>query len=393
MVSGNNINKQKVFIFQKERITGFQQIALIYSFLVYGLLNVFNYGLIWRAAFYGILLFFALGSIIAKWRYTPIHIRLLSTALIVIGAAIYPLTDTFLLLLLSACGACLIGIPLKKIIKTGYRTQIVFFVAIVVLSMFGLNKSNNLMPIDSGRGYRYALGFSHPNTAASYFLFTIMLYFSSSKNQKIPNFLIVGVLSILIFALTNSKTILLFDILFFIIIIFYRYIVLPKKIVAGCALLFPLLLIISHVFCIYYNSSWINEMLSGRLWYGMEAIKTGVSLFGHEIEYPVDIMYIDLVYNYGISLTLFYFFIFTIPFLFLAKRFNNKYRTLFSLYGVLILLYSLSETYALNLLTPLSILFFYFVYNEKPQFDLPEDCCYQNIENSQLVKLWKAIFQ
>ncbi len=393
MVSGNNINKQKVFIFQKERITGFQQIALIYSFLVYGLLNVFNYGLIWRAAFYGILLFFALGSIIAKWRYTPIHIRLLSTALIVIGAAIYPLTDTFLLLLLSACGACLIGIPLKKIIKTGYRTQIVFFVAIVVLSMFGLNKSNNLMPIDSGRGYRYALGFSHPNTAASYFLFTIMLYFSSSKNQKIPNFLIVGVLSILIFALTNSKTILLFDILFFIIIIFYRYIVLPKKIVAGCALLFPLLLIISHVFCIYYNSSWINEMLSGRLWYGMEAIKTGVSLFGHEIEYPVDIMYIDLVYNYGISLTLFYFFIFTIPFLFLAKRFNNKYRTLFSLYGVLILLYSLSETYALNLLTPLSILFFYFVYNEKPQFDFPEDCCYQNIENSQLVKLWKAIFQ
>lgn len=388
--ANRNIDWQRVFIFKSPGTTTFQQIALVYSFLVCGCLNVFNYNLIWRAAFYGLLLFFAFGSICITWKNAPMHTRILSITLILIGALIYPLTGTFLVLLLASCGACLIGIPLSKIIETGYRTQLIFFIVIVALYTLGLNKGNDLIPTNSfDRSYRYALGFSHPNTAASYFLFTMILYFSSLKNHRTHKFCIFEIISLLVFSLTDSKTFLLFEILFFLTIIFYHYIVLPKRLVSLFALAFPLLILASYFLCVSFHSSRLNEMLSGRLWYGMEAINTGVSLFGNEIGYPLDIMYLSLIYSDGLVITLFYFCVFTIPFLYLSKRFNNQYRTLLALYGIVILLYSLSETYALNFLTPPSLLFFYFVYNRQNHFMFSKDCCFYNVDASQLTMFVK----
>ena len=379
MASDNSVlfQSKETPIFVKilqERISPFQQIAVIYSFLVYGCLNVFDFTTIWKGVFYGFLLIFAFGTIFLNWKRMPIHSRILSLVLILGGGALYFVTDTFLVLLISACGACLIGMPLEKILRTGFYTQLAFFLFIVFLSFFGLGRENDLPPFEGSlRGYRFSLGFSHPNAAASFFLFTMMLYIASAKKLNTPKIALCALSCLIVYGLTNSKTMLVFDVLFFAVLLFWKLFVLPKRLVSFGCLLFPFFLAVGYVLCSFFYDTSLNDIMTGRLWLGHDAMMTGLTLFGNDITYPVDMMYMNLLYNDGIVITLFYFAVFSLPFLYIAKYFNDSYRTLFFLFGALTLVYGLSETYAQNLMAPTTIVFFYWLYNGKDPIRDMED--------------------
>lgn len=367
----------------------FQKLALIYSFIVYGCLNCFNYGIILRLFFYGLLLIFAIGSLLVNWKYISAVTKFALPLLMIAGTILYLFTDTFLVLLVSACGACLVNVPLSTIFKTGFYSQLIFFCILVFISMLGFNRKNDLVPLmDSLRNYRFSLGFSHPNTAASYFFFTTILFFCYKKNYKLYHIFIFALLSFIVFILTDSKTIAILDILLAIVLIINKLIVLPKSIVYCFSILFPCFVILCLILCLNFSESSLDGVLSGRLSYGLLAINTGLTLFGNDISFPVDMMYINLLFNDGLIIFLFYTFIFISYFLILGRFFNSPSRSFLSLIGAVILIYAISETYAQNFVSPFVIVVFSTLFTKKTLLTAITNKDYLSLDKQLLLKTY-----
>lgn len=333
---------------KKEKESWFDYFSIVFSFLIYGLqkvivLDVADYIL------YSILIIFGFINLFRSKITTQ---KLLCYFfLMLIGTISFIYTRNITLIKIAAMAMALSNCSLNSVLKYGFYTQIFFFIIIFTFSLFGFNYEYSLLPIDSTRNIRYSLGFNHPNTAASYLLYTIFLYYLYKKRPPLQMSLFLLLLSVVVFYLTDSRTSFFITLIFF-FLIFISYIFKVSKNFLYFVTFFSFLFftIVSLLFSTVFYSSYISSLLSGRLEYSNQVITNySIQLITNQkIDIILDNAYINLLYKLGI---LIYFIIALIyigsTFLFIK---NNNVKNCYKITIIFfcLCLSGLVETYILN---------------------------------------------
>lgn len=344
------------------QISIFQKIAICYSFIVYGLNNVFgsNYE-ICKYFIYGLLV--VLAAIVFLIQIKNISFKRIWVLLLfgIIGACIFPFIYTPALAVVCLALVCCINAPYRRIFKYGFYSQLAFFLFAIFIWLFGYNK---IYDIGSGefifREVRYSLGFGNTNTAAGYFLFTIFLFYAYKPRAKIKESLLLILAFIIVYILTASRTSLMAFIIFYLLYPVARMIKYSPKFSYFCSSFFVIFTIASILLSIYGHDNVLNEFSTNRLAYCYEAMTNyPLGIFPkEEITLIVDIFYIQLLWKNG----LFYYFLIAIIitgyFILIGKYLSRKNLGVFILLGVVILVYGLGEAYLVNFISLIHVFFF-----------------------------------
>lgn len=156
----------------------------------------------------------------------------------------------------------------KMLIMDFLVSLIVGFLLVITLYKIGILQSNNLIRFKNGQVItRYSLGFSHPAFVGLYFTFILLAYYCLNKMNWINCFL-MSILSILIYKICDSRTTLVCDILFIILLIINN----NKFIMNIIRKSLPYLFVALTVFTILsvklfknYQLSFLDDVFSNRL--------------------------------------------------------------------------------------------------------------------------------
>lgn len=355
-----------IYVDEKSSLSPLSYVAISYAFISYGCLNAFDFNSnLVKLLFYGILL--VLSFLVYMKHVRALKVTILYVLLCLFGVVSYFYTETLIFVLLTLGGMCLVDVPLKKVFQIGFYSQFFFFLFLIVLSRFGFNSGNDLAPTEeSSRAYRYALGFSHPNAAASYFFFTTLLYFCYKGKATFKSICAFALLTLIVYYFTRSRTTLFVSAIFFAGLFITLFTTFPKKwlyLIPVCFVLFSLL---SYLGSYYLYDSSLNATLSGRLYYGHQAITTNsLSLFGTSIDYPLDNLYLNFLYNHGILYSLLFFVIVSYPYIIYSKDLTKEKSTLFFVVTLSILINGLAETYTQNMLSLPIVLFYKLIFEDR----------------------------
>ena len=238
------------------------------------------------------------------------------------------------------------NLNVEKLIKAAFYIQIVLTICMAGLSYFGVitDWTYNL----EGRN-RHSLGYLYPSYISSIFFYVTLAYlFMRRKKVRFLEIVCIGILNIIIFHLTDSKT--SFAMVFLAIIVLWVIKFCKKRLESGffSKLIYvysiPGIAVVSILACYLYNEGnrflvLINSFINNRLIMGHNALlEHGLSLFGKKIiwtgygglgylssslqdEYNfVDCSYVKILLDYGVI----FFIIMIIGYMLVSKRAIEK---------------------------------------------------------------------
>lgn len=213
-----------------------------------------------------------------------------------------------------------------------YVFKLLFIIAMIHIVFFILQfiQNSNRIYITSDRGFfgrRYNLGFGHPNTASVVFLNISLIWFwLNFETFTKKNIIIVILITLAVYMLTATRTMLLELVIALIILTIGR---IKTKITAFRILLvclFPLFMVLIYVCAIHYftNGEYItsdivqtiDELLSSRIRLAAFAdYQWGITYWGRNIEdfvmeystrwglnsFTFDCVYSYILYNFGLG--------------------------------------------------------------------------------------------
>ena len=234
----------------------------------------------------------------------------------------------------------------EKLIKAAFYIQIVLTICMAGLSYFGVitDWTYNL----EGRN-RHSLGYLYPSYISSIFFYVTLAYlFMRRKKVRFLEIVCIGILNIIIFHLTDSKT--SFAMVFLAIIVLWAMKLYKKRLENGfiSKLIYvysiPGIALVSILACYIYNEEnrfWvlINSFINNRLIMGHNALlEHGLSLFGKRISWTgygglgylssslqdeynfVDCSYVKILLDYGVI----FFIIMIFGYMLVSKRAIEK---------------------------------------------------------------------
>lgn len=290
--------------------------------------------------------------------------------LMAIGSVSFIYTKNITLIKIAAMGMALSNCSLRNILKYGYYTQIIFFIFIVFLSFFGFNSQYSLLPIDSSRKIRYSLGFVHPNTGASYFLYTIFLYYFYKRKATLKDSVFFLLMVSIIYYLTDSRTTFFITIIFFFLLFLSNIFNIKKSFqyfLTGFTFIF--FTFISLFVSSFIYSDFLNSLLSGRLELSKE-IMTNYSLkliTTETIDIIIDNVYINLLYKQGLLVYLIIASIYIVSLIVFIKNNNRKESCIVTIIFISLCISGFAETYLINpnLIIPFFLYLFQFLEQSK----------------------------
>lgn len=226
------------------------------------------------------------------------------------------------------------NIDFNKIIKTIFYTTILIIIISIIASKLGYIE-NKIYYRNDGT-IRQSLGAVYPTDFAAHIFYIVLSYFYIKKGKiKIYDFIIVTLISGVLYKYCNARLDSISILLFFISLFFIKYnkITRIKKIYKFIIISsIPIFALITYLLTINYDSKnlvyiILNIILSGRLQLGYNALtEYGIKLFGqHYIQYGadsgsyynfIDSSYLVLLIIYG----LYYFILVMITYVYICKR-------------------------------------------------------------------------
>ena len=156
----------------------------------------------------------------------------------------------------------------KKIIRNFFICLLFGYIFIIFLNLIGILPSHDLIRFKNGTIVtRHSLGFSHPAFVGLYYTFIMFAYFYLKKTNII-NVTISIVLSYVIYKICDSRTSLICNYIFIIMMILRNNRNLKKympKISPYLFIIFTIFTIVSSYAYYKYNVVFLDEFFSGRL--------------------------------------------------------------------------------------------------------------------------------
>lgn len=221
------------------------------------------------------------------------------------------------------------GVPLKGAVRVFYRTASIICGALFLLSLLGAIKN---VVTYTGLRPRYAFGSVYATDfAAMLFYIELAHGYLKGKNYNLRNFFfwIFASFFVLTFCVARLDFVLIFCFAWAMLLAKY----VPKLysfrgVQAVLWLMIPVLCVVSILLHVVYTPGnsflvWLNDLLSGRLYYGNLAVKDyGFTLFGQKVKmqgwgfttdewdkelgyYFVDCGWLSLALQYGIAMVVF----------------------------------------------------------------------------------------
>lgn len=157
---------------------------------------------------------------------------------------------------------------IKDLIKIFLICLIIGFLTIVILNLIGIIPSHYYIRYKDGiKIIRYSLGFTHPAFVGLYFTFICLGYFALNKPNK-KNIVLMTILTIIVYKICDSRTTLICDLIFIIMMIFRNNCILTTLVKKISPYIFVLLTIFTFVsiwLYINYNLKILDEIFSNRL--------------------------------------------------------------------------------------------------------------------------------
>ena len=279
--------------------------------------------------------------------------RLIYGIFTLVGLAMYFLTDSIIFLVVAISGIIFKNVSLKNIFRVGFISIIIILCFFYFLSLFGYNAENSYH--DPERGWRYSLGFNNTNIPPTLFCFAVLFYYNYKGSIGIKDFLIFTGIETMLFLLTDSRTSLIFYILIILFMLLAKVVKVNKWV---CITLFSLIFvffIMSYIGGIYLYNTPLDKLMSTRLSLIHRVLQHQMHLknwlFGEYFDFPLDNMYINLIYDQGLIFTLMFLGFIAATAYIVSKHFNRKMMTVFSLLFVGLLCYSFSEIYMRSFLS------------------------------------------
>lgn len=167
----------------------------------------------------------------------------------------------------------------KKIIQNFYICLLIGFILMIILNLVGILPSHDLIRFKDGTiVIRHSLGFMHPAFVGLYYTFIVFAYFYLKKANAI-NITISIILSYVFYRICDSRTTLICNYIFIIMLLFRnnvnfkKYI---KKMSPYLFIIFTIFTIISTYAYDKYNIKMIDELFSGRLSIYKEIINNNI---------------------------------------------------------------------------------------------------------------------
>lgn len=242
----------------------------------------------------------------------------------------------------------------EKVIKFDFITKI--SILILIVSSYFLNYTDGLYEkafrIDH---YRYSLGFFHPNTLGMFIAILTFEYLYIKRNKlSFSNILLALVINFIILKIAESRTSFFCIILLLLTLMFKKYVEKflynNKKhfFIKNQFLIMSIICVLLTIIYSYYNNFSLlielNNMFSGRLEIQSNYLKLyPINLLGNNIEIfrTLDCGFIKVILNYG----LLSFFILVKIFKENFKKGFSKKNTVLILINLIIILYTISESY------------------------------------------------
>jgi len=273
----------------------------------------------------------------------------------------------------------------KEFIKYFVIVSSILFSLTIIFSLFGIiNSTISQRVVNGAIILRKSLGFSHANSAFIYFMPIVLgiMYIKGEKLNKPLFIFIIDVISVILYAVTQSRTgLLLIIILNF--LLFFDFIIIRSKIFKITTKYNYIILLLFSLYLgtkiglIFENP--INTLLSYRPFYYNQAISFyGFHIFGSTSNGNIvlDNLYLTYLLIYGIIPYIFYTF-FQIKTFDFFKNDRKKIIILFifAVYGVL----ENNFVYSCNFI--LALQFMFFLSQKKEQIIAVEDGS-KNVEKS-----------
>lgn len=274
----------------------------------------------------------------------------IKTILCVISLISFAISKNFSLLYCTLMLFAMTTMSTKEIIKNDLAIKAIIIILNTFLSLSGLsaiqytNSGNNL----------FLLGFQHPNHLG----FTLFCVYANScfifnKKERVLPLIMSGIIAIPVLEFCGCRTAEIAILLYII-----AYLLTKKEKTRKALALFtkyaiiPLTIVVLTLTVAYINrypfATYLNEILSGRLWYQQQYYEMHtISLFGNFIEtyknFPLDNAYMRLLLNLGIIGVVFYATLFN-----RATKNTGKSDHKYLAYFATIVLYGLSEWLAIQ---------------------------------------------
>lgn len=231
----------------------------------------------------------------------------------------YYITNNILLLNIALFLVASKNIELKEFIKKDFKIRLMIYLIIILLYFLGLTKSVIILRNDGT--IRNAFGFVHPNHFAYHFMILMFEYtFLRDKTLKFIQWVIILLFSLLIDIISDSRTVFLIILIYYISNLFINKNLFNKKIIKSVNKnIFLLMFLLSFTLeLLYINNTSIglllNDLTSQRIKYiDLFLMKYGVLPFGQPLLYVssvnaaiyksrimiLDNLYFRLLINYG----------------------------------------------------------------------------------------------
>lgn len=256
-------------------------------------------------------------------------------------------------------------IDIDKIIQTIYKYSIIMLVIHALLTLIlALMGEISMYTYDMSRGFRYTLGFAHPNTTGrvAFCLTCLVLWIREKKIKKLDVFGLLA-FNVVIYSLCKSKTALIISILAIVLYVLAKqnkYLI-NKSINFVARFIFPSLSLLLYIAIKSFSNGdpvalLINKILTGRLTLAAYALdRVGITIIGQKIDFygaieyssqfglnsfTFDCLYSFLFYNMGILYAL----VITVLLYKLASKNNTK----INIFIILWCLYGVTEVHGLN---------------------------------------------
>lgn len=347
-------------------------ICLIISFLTPCVLLIFDSSV--RAFYYVKIAFILMLYLCALYKYifqlTSFEERVVYGIFILFGTMINLFNDSTFYIVVFLSSVCYKNIKLSTIFKYGFRVMLIAFIlTILAFFIFKFNYDKTLFQTSSsGRNTRYSLGFSHPNTAAALYNLIVLFYYSYKKKLNLSSFILFTVVEIAIYLLTDSRTGLLFYSIMMFTLFLNNFILFKKNWFYVIYIIFAVCFIGSFVLGAFFQNSWLNKLLSSRLYYINRVLHDSHNikelLLGRTYNYPIDNYYVNLVFEQGIICALFCITCFVFTILICYKQFDKKSFSLFSMLTIALLIIGISEN-SLKMITSFIFIIPFVEFNSK----------------------------
>ena len=271
--------------------------------------------------------YFAFGLMILFFviRIKKMSLKIIIISLIIITVLMvsYIITGDNNILLLYLLILIYPGEDFEKFIKKDIIIRVVLCTIVIIL--YNMDLTNNYFMYRPDGRIRSSMGFAHPNNFGMY-MFTICADYVYLNYQKfkIKNYLVILIMALLIYFVSNSRTSVI-GLLLLLVLIFlsqklkikYLYNNFFKFIIINLPIIF---IALTLIFVNLYNNHnefviKVNEILSNRIFYASSFLNEyDINLLGNKINYistqeakliserasVLDNSYLSLVLNYGI---------------------------------------------------------------------------------------------